>query len=399
MRLSATNGSAQRRPIGAVVVGGDYQGLGIVRSLGRRGVPICVIDDERSIARYSRFADLSVRVANLTDEEAIVQTLVEVGRAHGLDGWVLLPTRDEIIAAVSRHLDELALLYRVPTPAWDSVKWAWDKRNMFLLATELGIPTPRTDWPADEQALAALDAEFPAVVKPAIKERFMRATRAKAWRADNRHQLLELYRRACDVIPAGEAMIQELIPGGGERQFAYCAFFKDGEVLASMQVRRVRQHPPDFGRASTFVETVEQDGLVAPSIAFLKRIGYYGIVELEYKQDERDGQLKLLDINCRTWGYHTLGAAAGVDFVWLLYLDQVGEGTVYRQARPGVRWLRLVTDLPTGISEIAAGRLTVRSYLGSIRSADTEAVWASDDLRPGFAELGLLPYLIWKRGF
>ncbi len=46
--------------VGAVVVGGDYQGLGIVRSLGRRGVPVCVIDDERSIGRFSRFATHAV---------------------------------------------------------------------------------------------------------------------------------------------------------------------------------------------------------------------------------------------------------------------------------------------------------------------------------------------------
>jgi D-aspartate ligase len=39
--------------VGAVVLGGDYQGLGIARSLGRRGVPICVLDDEHSIASAS----------------------------------------------------------------------------------------------------------------------------------------------------------------------------------------------------------------------------------------------------------------------------------------------------------------------------------------------------------
>ena len=33
-------------PTGGVVIGGDYQGLGIVRSLGRHGVPVYVIDDE-----------------------------------------------------------------------------------------------------------------------------------------------------------------------------------------------------------------------------------------------------------------------------------------------------------------------------------------------------------------
>ena len=33
------------RPGGAVVIGGDFNGLGIVRSLGRQGIPVCVIDD------------------------------------------------------------------------------------------------------------------------------------------------------------------------------------------------------------------------------------------------------------------------------------------------------------------------------------------------------------------
>jgi D-aspartate ligase len=41
---------------GAVVLGGDYQGLGIVRSLGRHGIPTLIVDDERSIARASRYA-------------------------------------------------------------------------------------------------------------------------------------------------------------------------------------------------------------------------------------------------------------------------------------------------------------------------------------------------------
>lgn len=381
------------------MIGGDYQGLGIVRSLGRMGVPTCVIDDERSIARHSRFASLSVRVPDLTDEEAIVRTLIDVAAKHRLEGWVLFPTRDEIIAAISKYVGELASVYRVPTPPWHTVRYAWDKRNVHRVAQEIGIATPRTEWPGSVDALADLELEFPVVVKPAIKEHFMRATHAKAWRADTREELVQLYRRASEIVPADEVMIQELVPGGGERQYAYCAFFKDGEVLASMQARRRRQHPADFGRASTFVETVELEGLEAPSLAYLKRIDYYGIVELEYKQDARDDVLKLLDVNARTWGYHTLGAAAGVDFVQLLYLDQVGEATARLRARPGVSWLRIVTDLPTGIADVLARRVSLRSYLRSIRTADTEAVWSTDDLRPGFAELGLLPYLMRKRGF
>jgi len=52
--------------VGALVVGGDYQGLGIVRSLGRRGIPIYVLDDEPSIARFSRYTSRALRVGSLS---------------------------------------------------------------------------------------------------------------------------------------------------------------------------------------------------------------------------------------------------------------------------------------------------------------------------------------------
>ena len=49
----------------AFLVEEDYQGLGIIRSLGRRRVPVCVVDDERSIGRFSRYTTHAVKVADL----------------------------------------------------------------------------------------------------------------------------------------------------------------------------------------------------------------------------------------------------------------------------------------------------------------------------------------------
>jgi predicted ATP-grasp superfamily ATP-dependent carboligase len=384
---------------GAVVIGGDYQGLGIVRSLGRLGIPVCVIDDERSIARRSRYATVSVHVPSLSDEEPIVDALLAAAKRHSLEGWILFPTRDEVVAAISRHREALTAQFRVPTPSWESIRWAADKRNTYELAVELGIPTPWTAWPEDEEALDALDVRLPTVVKPAVKGRFLKATGAKAWRVDSRAELVARFRQAQQIVPDGEVMLQELIPGGGERQYAYCVLFKDGAALASMNARRRRQHPWEFGRASTFVETIDECGLEAHSLRFLSRIGYYGLVELEYKHDLRDNAFKLLDVNARTWGYHTLGAAAGVDFPALLYQDQVGEEISLQRAQAGVNWLRILTDLPTGILDIRARRTSLGAYLRSLRAADTEAVWDRRDLRPWLAELMLIPYLIAKRGF
>jgi D-aspartate ligase len=391
-----TGRSAQRA--GGVILGGDSQGLGIARSLGRHGIPVCVIDDETSISRASRFVQHTVRVRDLRSESSLLEALALARSKFGLSGWVLYPTRDENVAALAANRDLLARDFRVPTPDVACIRHVWDKRETYRLAEQLSIPIPRTWFPRSEADLAAIEMDGPLVVKPAIKEHFFYATHVKAWRADNRIELTAAFRRAAEIVDDGEVVIQELIPGDGKEQYAYCALFRDGSPTASMTVRRCRQHPSDFGRASTYVETINLPELGEPSIRFLSSIGYYGLVELEFKHDARDGRYKLLDVNARTWGYHTLGRSAGVDFPYLLYQDQLGNVVDEVHARPGVRWIRLATDVPNALRDIRAGNLRPRAYLRTLLAANTEAVFSLHDPLPGLYEITLLPYLAVKRG-
>ena len=382
--------------VGAVIVGGDYQGLGIARSLGRRGIPVCVIDDERSITRYSRYTTRAAFVPNLRDQENCVEAVLDLGRRWQLDGWVLFPTREETVAAFSRYRQELSLRFRVPTPSWETVRWAWDKRNTYRLAARLGFAVPRTWYPMDAGDLSKIDAPFPLVIKPAIKEHFVYATGSKAWKARSADELRELFMRAAALMGPGEVMVQDFVPGSGVQQFSYCAFFKDGAPVGKMVARRLRQHPLEFGRASTYVETADIPQLEQMSERLLAEIGYYGLVELEYKLDPRDGQYRLLDFNARTWGYHSLGSRAGVDFAYLLFRDQIGDSLDPCRAAAGVRWMRTLTDLPTALVALSRGALGLKAYLQSLWP-DTEAVFCRDDPLPGLAELALVPYLCLKR--
>ena len=389
---------AAQGTIGGVVIGGDYQGLGLARSLGRRGIPVCVVDDETSVARASRFVRTVIRVRDLRTEASLLSALARTRDRLQSARWVLYPTRDENVAALAANREALLSDFRVPVPGLETISRAWDKRETYRLAARLSIPIPRTWFPATEADLASVDGDGPFVIKPAIKEHFFYATGVKAWRADSRAELTALFRRAVEIAGSGEVIIQELIPGGGGEQYAYCAFFRRGQAVASMTVRRRRQHPSDFGRASTYVETVSVGELAEPSIRFLEAIGYYGLIELEYKRDPRDGRHKLLDVNARTWGYHTLGQAAGVDFPYLLFRDQVGAPVEEAHARPGIRWIRLATDVPNAVRDIRAGTLRSGDYLRSLRGVDTEAVFSFQDPLPFCYELALLPYLAFKRG-
>jgi D-aspartate ligase len=387
-------------PVGAVVIGGDYQGLGIVRSLGRHGVPVCVVDDEYSISRFSRYCTSFVSVAGLRDQRQAVDRLLEIGNRLGLQGWILYPTRDELVAALSHHRAELSEMFRVPTPGWECVKWAWDKRNTYRLAQELGIPIPDTHYPETIDQLADLDnMKSPFALKPAIKEHFFYATKAKAWRANSHAELRTLFQKASALAGAGEIMVQDVIPGGGSQQYSYCAFFRNGEAVGKMVARRARQHPLQFGRASTYVETVDIPLLEELSERFLRAIDYYGLVEVEYKLDPRDSQFKLLDVNARTWGYHSLGAQAGVDFSYMLYADQVGLPVPVSKGHPGVAWMRTSTDLPAAAMALLSGDTNWKNYIRSVAKCNVEAVFSAADPLPGLAELTLIPYLALKRGF
>jgi D-aspartate ligase len=382
---------------GALVMGGDYRGLALVRSLGRHGIPVWVIKQaDQRLAAASRYARRTLFFPSWQAEGG-VDFLLEVGRKHGLDGWLLFPTSDESVRLVASNHEQLTKQFRVTVPPWETLQWAVDKRLMHQLADKVGVDHPRTYYPRVREDLASLDLSFPVILKPASRDQFNRLTAAKAWQVDNLKALLARYDEASKFFPPEMLMIQEIIPGGGETQFSYAAVCKEGRSLASLTARRSRQFPMDFGRASTFVETVDDPGVAGPSVRLLEAIRFTGIVEVEFKQDSRTGQFKLLDINPRVWGWFSLCGGAGVDFGHLLWLLYQGQPIPEVRARVGLRWVRMSTDIVTSIREILHGRMSVRDYLLSLCQSKESAIFASDDPWPGLIELPLLFYLFAKR--
>jgi predicted ATP-grasp superfamily ATP-dependent carboligase len=145
------------------------------------------------------------------------------------------------------------------------------------------------------------------------------------------------------------------------------------------------------------VETVELPAIEELSQRFLRAINYNGLVEIEFKRDPRDGNYKLLDVNARTWGFHSIGSVSGVDFPYLLFSDQMQLATKPTRAKAGVGWIRLLTDVPTALSDFAHGSLSVGEYLRTLRAARTESVFSLADPLPTVAEFALLPYFIAKK--
>ena len=134
-------------------VGGDYRALGIVRSLGRHGVPVWVLRAEHSLAAMSRYSKRSLPWPQTAEEEQVAY-LAGLSRDHGLQDWALFPTGDETAALVARHHAELSEHYRLTTPSWTSTQLAHDKRLMYALATEVGVDRPWTYSPGQTREIS-----------------------------------------------------------------------------------------------------------------------------------------------------------------------------------------------------------------------------------------------------
>lgn len=386
-----------RKNIGVMVIGDHVQALGIIRSLGRRGIPVYLFHDKHlCISRFSRYTKQFIKTPKPSDESEFINFMIELAKKRGVEGWILMPTNDAAVYTLSRHKEILEGYYRVSTPCWDVVKYAYNKKLTYQVAEKIGIPNPETFYPENVEELHEIlpDICFPVIIKPAIVDRFYKKTKTKVFKANTKEELVQAYIKASHIIDSSEILVQEVIPGSPDNLYSFCSFFKDGKVMGMCIGRRRRQRPMDFGNASTFVESVYVPELVDLGTRLLKAIDYYGLSEVEFKRDVRDGEFKLLEINARTWLWHALAIQCGVDFPYLLYKDMI-EGGIEPVIgfREGIKFVHIYADFGVVITEIKKGNMSLSGYMNSLNGERVFAVLSLSDPMPFIAESLLLPYL------
>jgi D-aspartate ligase len=374
---------------GALVLGSDFKALGLIRSLGRRGIPTALVDALPRSAWFSKHVQTRFRWGREMWNPALVDFLLGVAADHRLRGWVLIPVQDDAVELVARHAARLSGAYRLVTPDWHVLRWAHEKRLLYEVAQKFGISHPRTWYPVDESDLRNLSIEYPAVIKPSVSIRLQYATGQKALLARDVRELIAQYRRAAAVDP-GTLMVQEVIPGDGRAQYSVATYWKDGSPIVAMTARRTRQFPADYGLSSSFVEAIETPELMEPTRKLLEGLGLSGMIEVEFKLDSRDGRYKLLDVNVRPWAWHTLCIACGIDFAYIQYCDALGQTLPAASVRYGPCWRRFITDVPAALQEIRSGTTTPWAYLRSlITSRAVPSVFDFRDPVPALGDLAL----------
>jgi D-aspartate ligase len=304
-----------------------HGGVGALRSLGRRGVPVHAVVEHRltpaALCRYTdgRFVHPST---GFEQPAELVDALLAIGRSIGRRS-VAVATDDEAALLLAEHADRLAECFLLPPVPPGLPRRLADKDSLHRLCLDHGVPTPHSRAPADRDALLATgrDLGYPLVLKNLEAWTRLRApaVRHTTLVQDERELLAALPGHSTPSV-----LVQEYLPPDQAEDWIthlYCP--ADGSPPLVFTALKIRSWPPDAG-VTTRARALRNPPLAEQAGEFCRRVGYRGVADLDWRFDRRDGRYKLVDFNPRTGAqFRLFETEDGVDVVRALHLDLTGR--------------------------------------------------------------------------
>lgn len=365
-----------------------HGGMGAIRTLGRLGVPVYGVHEERwAPAANSRY--LRGRAFWQPNPEDAERTRAGLMRLAALIGRpaVLIPTDDAGAIFLAEHGGPLRESFLFPAPPPGLPRQLAGKYSLYQLCQQLGVAAPLTalvDSPAQAREFAAL-AGYPLIAKLTTPWRAAGSGPRSALRSTSiiaSQSGLDAIVAACERGGAG-LMLQEHVPGGPASDWFFHGYCDAGSVSqAAFTGVKERSYPAHAGLTS-MGRAARNDELRGDVTALMARLSYRGIADLDLRLDARTGEYKLLDVNPRLGAqFRLFRDQAGVDVVLAAYLDLTGQPVTAGEQAEGRRFLVENYDPLGALAYWRHGELRPRAWLDSVRAADELAWFARDDLRP-----------------
>ena len=371
----------------AVVFGLLHAGLALVRSLGRDGIPVEGIAFNRyEFGLRSRYLQRRTLAAG---DDDVLEALRHAGA--GGERPVLFLERDENVETVLRRWDEVRALADVPLPDDpEAVRRLRRKDLLPEVAAEAGVPSPYTLRAESQEAIRGAHLEPPLLLKPLEGQEFALAFGEKAFVAQTVEEAVAGWKRAEER--GFETVIQELIPDSHEHVYSLFTYVgREGEPLASVVGRKVRQGPLRFGTSAVFASGHDEE-VHELGQRLLAAVKYRGLAHVELVRDPRDGLLKVIEVNTRppVWAGIATGPELGIARV--AYDDLCGRpGDGEQTMTESLTWIYLAKDVWVSAQMARRRELPPREFLRHyLQRKKVRATFAVDDPAPAVASLGYL---------
>jgi D-aspartate ligase len=368
-----------------IIFGGYFVTLTVGVSLAARSIPVYVLNERWEEARFSRYVRAIRLPANARYPQSALSFLTGNASNH-LKGSVLLAGGDEELEIMAKHRATLAAKFRLDLSNPVAQLMMLDKLATYRAAKEAGVATPRF-WPVrSEEDIHRLREElvYPLIVKPKVSHVFQRKFKAKFLVAEGFDQLLEAHRVA---ESAGvETLLVEKIPGPDSRCCSYYTYLDErGNAQFDFTKRIIRRYPKNMGLGSYHI-TDRVEHVRELSLKLFRHVGLQGLANAEFKYDERDGQLKLMECNARFTAANSLVARAGFDLGNFVYNRIVGiSQPPLTDFRTGLRLWDPLRDWRAFLELRKCGELTFMQWLASVMHWSSISYFSWRDPLPSFS--------------
>jgi protein-tyrosine-phosphatase/predicted ATP-grasp superfamily ATP-dependent carboligase len=291
-----------------LVIGDDTRSfLGIVRSLGRKGIELHVAPfNFRSPALRSRYisqiCELPFYMGDGTEWLDAIRTLIDRERYQ-----LIIPCDERALLPLDRHRDLLEALCKLAIPDRASITTLFDKHNTRQLAASLGVRIPRGRLlrPDDTAEAVGRELGLPLAVKPRQSFSVDRLyARGSVKLVDDTAALAS----ALETIEPERFLIEAFFPGHGR---GVSVLAHDGKILQAFEHHRVHE----FAAGSYYRKSAPfTPSLLDATGKIIAALRYTGVAMFEFRFDEATADWALLEVNARPWGSLPLALAAGVDF-------------------------------------------------------------------------------------
>ncbi len=361
--------------------------LGILRSLGRCGVPVYAIVSSRfAPVVFSRYLAGSF-IWDTTDlsHGALFNGIAEIGQRLGRRA-ILIATDDASASFIAERSGGLAKWFLFPKVPAELPRCLANKRDLHFLCRKFGIPCPDLFVPTCfEDVQAFLDrATFPVVVKAADARRLAPGCRSTSI-AHHARELLAIYRQA-ECRGNSNLVFQEYIPQSCSEDWIFHGYFnsQSGRLVA-FTGKKLRSYPPLAG-ITTLGISVANETLRGQTERLLRSVGYSGVMDLDYRLDKRDGEYKLLDFNPRIGAnFRMFEDRAGIDVVRALHLDLTGRDIRPSPMVEGRKFVVEPYDALAVLHHLRRSELRIAGYCRSLKGTRETACFNWRDPLPFLA--------------
>lgn len=307
----------------AVVIGCNDASLGIIRSLGRKGIRIIgLYEDPDDYCLKTKYC--TIKLERKLYGKTLVKELIGLSEKMK-EPAVLFCATDNSVLTVSKYQKELEPRFHFVLSPYEVMRNQISKRKFyeFALANHFAVPKTFFTNAAEEITKVAGQVTYPCIVKPEVRSpTWIEKVPFKVLYAESKESFLEQARGY--RIESEPLIVQEWIDGGDADVYFCLAYInRKFKPLALCTGRKLVQYPRLTGSTS-IAETVRQDELANESLRLLKAAGVVGFCSVEFKYSRKSRRYYITEPTVgRPDTQEGLAICAGLDIPYIAYLDAI----------------------------------------------------------------------------